>query len=164
MADYELRTATVADAASIANNNVRAFWGEPGWRILYMQENGKFVVNEAALITQFQIRTPYNLIKDRVLTRHQVVLHVPTGEVVGYARWMVPVTHMDMWDDAKVPDVPEDEKMTYQETFKRTPLPLAKRNDDPVPDNHYGGWKEKYGPFLPYMSKILEDAVERSWG
>lgn len=153
MADYELRTATVADAASLANNNMRAFWGEPGWRILYMQEDGTLVISLEDLIERAKIRTPYNLIKDPVLARHQVIIHVPTGEVVGYARWQVPVTHKDMWADAKVPEVPEDEKNAYQETFKRMPLPLAKRSDDPVPDDHYAGWKEKYGPFVPYMSK-----------
>lgn len=151
MAEYQIRSVTVADAEGIAENNVSAFWGEPGWRIMYEKEAGGPFIGLESLIAINKIRWPHNLLMNRAARRHQVVVHVPTGEIVGYARWLLPEGHHDKWLETQVPDIDAAQREAYAEVYSRNPLP-HNRTDGSVSDAHYGPWKAKYGPFVPYIS------------
>lgn len=153
MSEYQIRSPTMADAAAIAKNNVSAFWGEPGWRIMYEKEKGGPYVGLETLIAINQIRWPHNLLLDRAARRHQVVVHVPTGEIVGYARWLMPEGYQDKWLETQMPDIDAAQKEAHAEVYGRNPLPHY-RTDNAVSDSHHGVWKQKYGPFVPCMSKL----------
>ncbi|KAE8411997.1 hypothetical protein BDV36DRAFT_288268 [Aspergillus pseudocaelatus] len=73
------------------------------------------------LIEQCAKRYPNILLHSRQEARHQKVVDPLTGELVGYARWLLPSTHVTtddgrpQWIDAQVPDVTEFDKKRFQQ-------------------------------------------------
>ncbi|KAE8375269.1 hypothetical protein BDV26DRAFT_299842 [Aspergillus bertholletiae] len=59
------------------------------------------------LITQSAKRYPRTLLNARHKNRHRKAVDATTGEVVGYAQWILPDTHLE----AQIPDVSEAKKI-----------------------------------------------------
>lgn len=145
MATYKLvPNCTVDDAVGLANSNMTAFWGEPWWNMNWDKPL-------AAIIESASARMPTNLLKDRNVRRHQKVIDTSTGQIVGYARWILPESHADSWLDAQVPDVSEQDKARFQTAFEAADWairPEVHDSDDLVLEQFH-----KHTPKGPYMSK-----------
>lgn len=107
---------TIADGASLAENNISAFWTNPNWIVLWPEKSLSHVISQA------KYRIPRNLLIDTVHRRHQKAVNVETGKVVGYARWMLPkgfwTTEEEIksvWSEARVPDVDAETERRIEE-------------------------------------------------
>lgn len=145
--DYSLSTVKASDGPNLAKNNVAAFWGEPGWNIMFHKDTLE------SLTEKVMKRTSRNLVIDQLLKRHEIVIHEPTGEIVGYARWKLPESHKDDWPAARVPEVSAEESARYIKDYNETDLDF--REGLPIGDEHSRVWKEMYGPFGDGICKYI---------
>lgn len=91
-----------------------AFWTDPTWPHIWAPKSLDYVIGQAAL------RMPATLLKDPVHRRHQKATHSQTGELIGYARWLLP--NMDtisdnFWPEAKVQPVDAESETQYEKAF-----------------------------------------------
>ncbi|EFX05986.1 gcn5-related n-acetyltransferase [Grosmannia clavigera kw1407] len=112
MGDWGLQSVTVADAADLARNNISAFWQDRIWRVIWPSH-----VTQDFLIAQMAKRQSNSLLRNRAATRHQKAVDPATGALVGYARWVLPNSHLQAkngneptWPGALVPTVSEEEQ------------------------------------------------------
>jgi hypothetical protein len=84
MAPYVLRPVVLSDAAAIARNNMSAFWEDPNWRPLWGDRTLEFVISQSAK------RQPKTLLSERDTYRQECAIDAETGELVGFARWVLP--------------------------------------------------------------------------
>ena len=146
MAEYQIRTCTVDDAAGIGQSNVTAFWEETFWRLLWVPEKTREEV-----IDMVALRTPKNLLTEWQTRRHQVVVHVPTGEIVGYCRWFLPESCKDQWLEAQVPNVNGEDAQRFTEQYAG--VNFNYRTDMDVMDDPVNAMKAKHTPKSPYIGQ-----------
>lgn len=110
MPPYTIYSVTLSDSEAIARNNMSAFWEDPNWVPTWQGKTLSFVIGE------MQKRMPRILLQDRVTRRHQKAVDAATGELVGYARWVLPpgktTTPMSgpEWADMQIADVTGPER------------------------------------------------------
>ncbi|KJK68016.1 Acetyltransferase GNAT family protein [Aspergillus parasiticus SU-1] len=115
MTSWKTERCSIADAPALADNNMSAFWEDPTWILLWPKE-----IILDYLISQCAKRYPRSLLNSRKNTRHLKAVDPITGELVGYARWILPDTHLvaedgtPQWGEAQIPDVSEEEKIRFQ--------------------------------------------------
>ncbi|KAH7173427.1 acyl-CoA N-acyltransferase [Fusarium flagelliforme] len=126
----------VEDGKYIAQSKVAAFWDEAWWRLSWTGRTKEYVLRG---ITD---RSPKNLLTDREVRRHQKAVHNETGDIVGYARWIMPESHKDSWLIAQTPDVSDEEREMF--TKRHSEAEFEPRTDNDKLDDHMGGWREKY--------------------
>jgi hypothetical protein len=147
---YKLRPGcTVEDADGVAKNNVSAFWQQTWWRIL-------FAATEETLREIVTRRTPHNLLSQREVKRHQVVVDTSTGEIVGYARWIMPSSHKAEWIEAQTPTVSDADMVRIEDLFAANRLPSGenKADMDALDDPIYEAQHE-LAPKGPYLSSFF---------
>ncbi|OTB16137.1 hypothetical protein K445DRAFT_317129 [Daldinia sp. EC12] len=116
---WKIEGCTVADAPALARNNMSAFWEDPTWILLWPEGTTLERLIESA--TQ---RYPRNLVTGRDEKRHEKAVDPVTGELVGYARWILPPSHFAKedgspeWPEAQVSDVSDEEKQRFEEEAK----------------------------------------------
>ncbi|KAK8855314.1 acyl-CoA N-acyltransferase [Apiospora arundinis] len=135
MAPYHIRGCTVADAQGLAYNNIGAFWESPGYKLLWTGRTLEYVTANAAK------RMPRNLLKDRAHQRHQLVVDVETGHIVGYARWILPDRLVGDWLEAQTPAVSAKEEHDFTRDFNEADWSFI---DLPNMDDHVHVAKAKY--------------------
>ena len=145
MEKYELRSCTADDASGLAKNNASAFWEEEWWKILW--ENRTL----DSLIEAFTARLPKTLLTDRSVRRHQKIVHVSSGEVVGYARWILPQSHSNEWLEAQTPDVSDQDRQRFDKTYANADFNTRGLDDmdDPIHD-----MLRRHRPTEPFVSKF----------
>ncbi|KAL1305764.1 hypothetical protein AAFC00_007342 [Neodothiora populina] len=93
-------------------------WCDIHWKALF--EESTLVEDVAYECAQ---RLPWNLINGRAKKRHQKTVHKETGEVVAYARWILPQHLSDadkanvIWEDAQVVDVNIEQQHIFKKNF-----------------------------------------------
>jgi hypothetical protein len=118
MPSFIVAPCTLDDASAIARNNISAFWEDKNWALMWTRKNKSrdYVISQAAL------RWPYNLVKDTIYRRREKVVDVSTGELVGFATWVLPKAGVagededeagkqeigDLWPEARVPEVDDE--------------------------------------------------------
>lgn len=116
MGGLQIQSVAVADAADMARNNISAFWREPNWRIMWTSDmDMEFLIAES---TKRQVR---NLLAKSTETRHQKAVDPATGALVGYARWILPDSHIKtasddgrtLWPEALAPTVSDAEREQF---------------------------------------------------
>jgi hypothetical protein len=115
MASWSIQKCSVGDGADLAYNNVSAFWTDPTWSTIWPK-----CVLPSFAIEQVRKRTPRNLLLERDRRRHQKAVDPATGELVGYARWILPSSHAgdEWWPEAQVADVSAEEKKAFEKEFE----------------------------------------------
>ncbi|KIL88804.1 hypothetical protein FAVG1_08053 [Fusarium avenaceum] len=137
MTAYELQSpCRVEDAQYIALSKVSAFFEEAWWRLSWTGRTRESVIQSVA------DRSPKNLLTDREVRRHQKVVHLETGDIAGYARWILPESHKDHWLNAQTPDVSDEERGVFDKRHAETEW--KPRRDNDKYDEHIDVWKEKY--------------------
>ncbi|KAI9146846.1 Heterokaryon incompatibility protein [Paramyrothecium foliicola] len=114
---------TVDDAAGVAKNNVLAFWEQTWWRIL-------FAASQDTVLEKVVERAPHNLVAQREVRRHQVVVDTSTGDIVGYARWIMPSSRATEWTEAQTPAVSDADKKRLKDKFDAAELPFGEHQDE----------------------------------
>jgi hypothetical protein len=134
---YQIQTpCRVEDGKYIAQSKVAAFWDEAWWRLSWTGRAKEYMIRG---ITD---RSPKNLLTDRDIRRHQKAVHSETGDIVGYARWIMPEAHKDSWLIAQTPDVSAEQKEIF--TKRHAETEWDPRTDNDELDDHIDGWREKY--------------------
>lgn len=112
-----ITTADVALAPSTANAMVSARWKDPHWVALFRPD-----ISSARVTFETAQRLPWNLITGRAFKRHQVAVDDTTGEVVAYARWILPEhlasTDPVVWQEAQVKEPMEEQRVNFEEMSK----------------------------------------------
>ncbi|KAH0012073.1 acyl-CoA N-acyltransferase, partial [Aureobasidium melanogenum] len=112
-----ITTADIALAPSIANAMVSARWKDPHWAALFRSD-----VSSSRVTSETAQRLPWNLIAGRASKRHQVAIDNATGEVVAYARWVLPErlasTDPVIWPEAQVQKATEEERAEFEKMSK----------------------------------------------
>ena len=110
MIAYTLSHCTVHDGAALSRNNISAFWEDANWILSWRHTTLEEHIDIVAR------RIPRNLLNNRATLRHQKAVDPHTGQVLGYARWVLPPSHAvtddgsPVWPEAMVPEVrPEEE-------------------------------------------------------
>lgn len=150
MEEYKVRACKVGDAAGIGKNNVSAFWEETFWRLLWVPDRTREEV-----IDMVALRSPKNLLSERNTRRHQLVEHVPTGEIVGYCRWYLPDSCEGQWLEAQTPGVSKEETQRYEEQYAGVNFNYRTDMDDmdvPIHD-----MRAKHTPKKPYIGEFWFD-------
>ena len=143
MARYEVKVCTTEDGAGLARAQMSAFWHDNHWRTLW---NG---IPLEQVIEWSTSRIPHNLTTDRSHRRQLKAVDCETGEIVGYARFVVPDNMTSMWKAAQVAEpTPADAKRFHQmwadsgwrpqdEGHESFSDPLKRKEDAIVKDKSY---------------------------
>ncbi|OKO92065.1 hypothetical protein PENSUB_12910 [Penicillium subrubescens] len=88
---------------------------DPHWAFLWKDPNPKDIITKGAL------RVPWNLATGRDTKRHQKVIDVETGRVVGYTRWILPdclAKQNDVWLEAQAPEGTQIEREEWEKQYR----------------------------------------------
>lgn len=89
-----------------------AFYGLAAWRLLWPNLTLEKIIEDTIK------RFPRNLVKDRDNKRHQMVVETSTGEIVGYARWILPKDSNIKWLEGQVAEPSPEEKERFEASFQ----------------------------------------------
>lgn len=143
--EYKLVTnCTTEDGAGIAQAKISAFWAEPWWTSAFPANRTETILDSMTL------REPYNQLTSRNVRRHQKVVHVPTGEIVGYARWIVP--REGDWLDAQTPAASEEDEARFKAQHASAYWNFVP-DGDLTSDAHIQGWRETLTPKGPVIGR-----------
>jgi hypothetical protein len=134
-----------ADAKGLATTLTSAWYENPHWRF-------RFEDPSLERLTYYNSqRIPWNLIRGRAEKRHQKVIDVETGEVVGYARWLLPPTlaEKNVWPEAAVAEPSPEDRDLFEKKFQAA----ANSNGD-MPGTKTNG-------MTAFRSRPLEEADSR---
>lgn len=104
-----------ADVPGLAATMMGARLTDPHWVTLWEDPCPEDI------IARFRDRVPWNLITGRDTKRQQKVIDIETGEVVGYARWCLPlmlVEKNNVWLEAQVAEPTPAEREVYEKRYQ----------------------------------------------
>lgn len=122
MPPFVIQPCTFADAYTVGSNNVKSFWTDITWRQTFAGQTVDLVAHNGG------VRGASNFLRDRAHRRHLKAVDSATGEIVGYARWLLPhagCTGGDddpchtIWPEARMPDVTEEERKEAEERSEK---------------------------------------------
>lgn len=141
--DYQLVPhCTVDDAVGLSLAKTESFTKEPWWTSEFPPERTETILESMIL------REPYNQLTARNTRRHQKVIHLPTGEIVGYSRWLVPSP--EDWLEAQTPAVSEEEEARWKSQFNNAYWNFVE--DGLGTDDHISAWRAAHTPTGPAIS------------
>ncbi|KAI4717571.1 hypothetical protein E4T48_06247 [Aureobasidium sp. EXF-10727] len=113
---FSIKPVKVTLAPSIAKAMISARWADPHWKALFIPGTSC-----ATVIHETAARLPKNLSSGRATKRHQVAIS-STGEVVAYARWILPehlaaVTPV-VWPEAQVAEPTAEQTEKFEQMFR----------------------------------------------
>lgn len=109
---YVVQPVHPAEAPSLARAMMSAFYEDKHWILLWPN------MSQDQIIDGCTQRLPWNLVKKRSNKRHQKVVDKGTGEIVGYARWILPKEFEHIWPEAQVPEPTAEEYELYESRWK----------------------------------------------
>ncbi|KAJ5177559.1 Acyl-CoA N-acyltransferase [Penicillium coprophilum] len=133
------------DASGLATTMMGARLTDPHWRFLWEHPSAESIIPKAIE------RVPWTLMTSRETKRHQKVVDLETGQVVGYARWSLPpiiAKKRDVWLEAQVEEGTSAERAVYEKQYQEN-----SRNGQPI--------GLKGGEMMRYRSAPLEEADAR---
>ncbi|CAI7604187.1 unnamed protein product [Penicillium pancosmium] len=153
---------TVEDTELLARNNITAFWEMTWWRMLWIDTSLDTIIKNSAL------RMPHNLLTGRLVRRHQKIIDHGTGQIIGYARWILPEVCAPCWLEAQTPDVSEDNKRVFENQFAEASWAI--RDDMPGFDDPLEQMMKRNSPTEPYInhqrkgiaSLLLESGIKQA--
>lgn len=113
---FLVQPVTVTDADALASVMTSSRWQDAHWKALFED----FTTPEQVTLECAQ-RLPWNLVNGRAVKRHQKAINIESGEVVGYARWILPPGLAEAkptaWIEAQVTDVSPDQRQQFEANF-----------------------------------------------
>jgi hypothetical protein len=115
---YAIEPVSVTDAPGLSKAMMSAMHRNPHWALLFGSMPLQDIIDDCAK------RLPKALSSNRVERRHQKVVDQSTGEIVGYARWILPDgAHGIEWLDAQIPGATDAEMEIYENDFRAATTP-----------------------------------------
>lgn len=146
------------DAHGVASVSMRAFYTDPHWRLYWHNTPINQIIDVA------EKRTPQNLLSGRHNKRHQKAVDRETGEMVGYARWLLPDPGSDTeWIEARTIDLTPEERKDAEERFQAGTSPETgmQYGIDPARvrahSRQLGHMMEKVVGDVPHLGMFLAD-------
>lgn len=113
---FSVQPVAVTDADTLASVMTSSHWQDAHWKALFED----FTTPEQVTLECAQ-RLPWNLVNGRAVKRHQKAIDIESGEVVGYARWILPPglpeAKTTAWIEAQVTDVSPDRRQQFEVSF-----------------------------------------------
>ncbi|KAK1713347.1 acyl-CoA N-acyltransferase [Colletotrichum acutatum] len=111
---FTISAVTYDDAAVVSKNNMTAFYHtDTHWRALWKSTPLNEIIEGATA------RMPHSLAGGREKKRHQKAVVDDGGEVVGYARWILPDDdHRISWPEAAVREPSQEEVDDFRAAFQ----------------------------------------------
>lgn len=109
---YVVQLVKVEGAPGLSRAMMSAFIQDPHWALLWPNMSLEEIIHGC---TQ---RLPRKLITEREKKRHQKVVDTETGDIVGYARWIMPKDSGITWNEAQVAEPTPEESQEYEERWK----------------------------------------------
>ncbi|KAK3369854.1 hypothetical protein B0H63DRAFT_514114 [Podospora didyma] len=107
--EIQIQGCTITDAHALAVNNMTAFFADPTWRLTWLNPQTGHFKPLSAIIQTTTERMPWKMLQSRDRNRHTKAVSTQTGELVGYARWILPSTPTKsgdaVWPEAQVPEI-----------------------------------------------------------
>ncbi|KAF5492431.1 hypothetical protein CGCS363_v011391 [Colletotrichum siamense] len=102
------------DAQGVSKNNMTAFYHtDAHWRALWKSTTLEEIIRGAAA------RMPHGLASGREGKRHLKATDDDTGEIIGYARWILPDASSTLnWPEALVREPTDDESESFKAKFQ----------------------------------------------
>lgn len=102
------------DAQGVSKNNMTAFYHtDAHWRALWKSTTLEEIIRGAAS------RMPHGLASGREGKRHLKATDDDTGEIIGYARWILPDARSTLkWPEALVREPTDDESESFKAKFQ----------------------------------------------
>jgi GNAT superfamily N-acetyltransferase len=116
MTKFKVAPCTVDDVHAIAHVNVLACWENEQWALMWTQA-GK---TQEYVISQAVPHWSYILLGDPIRRRQEKVVNVGTGELIGFAQWILPKTN----------EAGKEDEAAKQEIGKLWPEARSPRTDD----------------------------------
>ena len=133
------------DAPGLATTMMGARLTDPHWRCLWENPSTESIIPGAIK------RIPWTLMTSTETKRHQKVIDVETGQVVGYARWSLPPAMAKKGDvglEAQVAEMTPADRAVYEKQYQ----------ENTQNGQHIG---LKGGEMMSYRSRPLEEADAR---
>lgn len=96
----------------LADTMMRAFYQDAHWASLWKGVTLDTIIYDCAR------RLPWNIVKVTSPKRHRKVVEEATGNVVGYARWIIPDGHVDTWANGIVLETDLEKRQAYEQAFQ----------------------------------------------
>lgn len=112
---FEIQPCSATDALGLATTMMGARLTDPHWAFLWENPNPQDIIAKGAL------RVPWNLATGRDTKRHQKVIDIETGRVVGYARWILPdclAKRNGVWLEAQAPEGTQIEREEWEKQYR----------------------------------------------
>lgn len=115
---YSVCPVTVNDAKPLATVMMAARWDDPHWVSLWHKP-----MSLDTITADCAQRLPWNLVNGRKEKRHQKAVDVASGEVVGYARWLLPPDLAQAtntaWEEAQVVDADDEQRLLFETRWRQ---------------------------------------------
>ena len=115
--------AAADDAPGLARTMMGAFHTDPHWRRVWLDMTLEQIIDSCAH------RLPKSLTTDRGTKRHQKVVDAQTGEIVGYARWVLPPSLEDrvkcggggavFWPEAQIAEPSAEQREAFEVEWEK---------------------------------------------
>jgi hypothetical protein len=114
--EFKVEPVDYQDVPGIADTMMRAMYMEEHFTLLFNKISVQEVIDDTIK------RIPLKLSTQRDCNRHEKVIHVKTGMIVGYARWVLPesIAGDITWREAQTRQPTEEEKEIFQQDFNST--------------------------------------------
>ena len=111
---FMLQSVVPADAHEIATVKTSAWCENPHWRIRWVDPSPEKMISCCAALF------PWNLVNHREQKRHQKAIEIESGELVGYARWLLPpvLAEKNVWPEAGVAEPTEAERELFEKSCR----------------------------------------------
>jgi hypothetical protein len=109
---YVVQPVSQMEAAGLARAMMSAFHQDKHWALLWPNMSLEEIIEGC---TQ---KLPWNLVKVRTNKRHQKVVDEATGEIVGYARWILPKGFENIWKEAQIAEQTAEDYQAYEPRWK----------------------------------------------
>ena len=109
---YTVQPVKPTDSADLADTMMRAFYQDAQWASLWMNTTLCNIIHDCAN------RLPWNLVNVASMKRHRKAVDGVTGNVVGYARWIIPKGSIDDWGGGIVVETDSERRRAYEERFR----------------------------------------------
>lgn len=129
MTGYTLAPCTLADSPAIARNNMPAFWQDKIWALSW-----KHTTLEDHIKAQ-GVRYAKRLVADHETQRHMKAVD-EHGNLVGYARWVIPAEHAKdeagnlVWPEFLGPTVTDEERAEIEKVANEAPFAPGNDTDE----------------------------------
>jgi len=111
---FSVQPVVPADAQGLAAAMMGAWHEDTHWHFRWEDPSLDNLVRWCAE------RLPWNLVNSTTTKRHQKAINIETGEVVGYARWLLPpdLAEKNAWLEAHVSEASPDDYRLFEKKFK----------------------------------------------